>query len=601
MSAKIKALFSSSKSEVAAPAPTAPASESDLVFSPTATLAETDVTSTHNKEGSNIEKQPSSSVGVDEVDGLVYPTGIKLKLILMSMLLVNFLVALDQTIVAAAVPVIANDFRALSDVGWYGSAYLLTGTALQPLFGKAFWFFSKKWLFIGCLVTFEVGSIICAAAQSSKVFIVGRAIAGIGFGGLYIGILAIVATVLPVSRQALFTSVIGACYGLGATIGPVIGGTFTSKVTWRWCFWINVPIGGVALVIAIVFLNPAEKKQELSVMQRLARMDWIGTTFLLGSIISLLLALQDGGVVSAWNSPKQKGLLVAFGLLFVMFFITQYFMKENASINLRVLRQRSIFLACLMNLTIGSVYFALLYYVPIYFQAVRGSTPIHSGVQALALIGSAIASVIVSGGLVEAFKGRFNPEMYFGTICASIGCGLLSMLTPSTSTGKWVGYQLLAGGIGAAFMLPYIASQIILPAADRPAGATATIFFQTLGATIFVSVANAIYQNKFLEYIQAIPGLDVGAVVASGVSSFREIVPEALLPAVILAANTVSLSNPPSDVLVAIAHTVVTFQAVSKVFLGLTMLSIFGFLCSTGIEWATIKEGDEVNLGGGGA
>ncbi|KAK4699399.1 hypothetical protein P7C70_g6862, partial [Phenoliferia sp. Uapishka_3] len=321
MSAKIKALFSKAPSELQSPEQSQPTDIAPRVggtASPAETLAEVETNAAEKeKEGANIEKQPTSGTTNNQEAGL--PTGLKMQLICLSLLLVNFLVALDQTIVAAAVPVIANDFHALSDVGW------------------------------------------------------------------------------------------------------------------------NVPIGGVSLAIAFLFLNPHEPVQPLSVRERLVRMDWIGTTFLLGSIISLLLALQvrqnvglpflllmnvplhqDGGLVHPWNSPREKGLIIAFALLFILFFITQWVMKENASINLRVLRHRSIFLAALVNLTVGSVYFALLYYVPIYFQAVRGSTPIHSGVQALALIGSAIVTVIVSGGLVEAFKGRFNPEMYssFGFLCS---------------------------------------------------------------------------------------------------------------------------------------------------------------------------------------
>ncbi|KAM0751612.1 MFS general substrate transporter [Meredithblackwellia eburnea MCA 4105] len=554
-----------------------PQSSSPTPPSEAGTLAEPELTSDKNKLDNQAEKALNPEVQEDESQ---YPSGIKLNLILMSMLLVNFLVALDQTIVAAAVPVIANDFHALSDVGWYGSAYLLTGTALQPLFGKAFAFFPKKWLFLACVTIFEVGSIICAASHDSKTFIVGRAIAGVGFGGLYIGILAIISVVLPVAKQGTFTSLIGACYGIGATIGPVIGGSFTTKVTWRWCFWINVPIGGVALVCALLFLNPKEPVQELSATERLKRMDWVGTVFLLGAVICLLLALQDGGVKHPWGDSRIYGLIIGFVLLFAAFQIVQVVMGENASINLRVLRMRSIGFAAAMNFTVGSTYFAALYYVPIYFQAVRGSSAIHSGVQALALIGAAIVTVIVSGALVESMNGRFNPQMYFGMGMAAIGMGLLSTLTPETSTGKWVGYQLIAGCIGAAFMLPYMSSQIILKPADRPHGATATIFYQTLGATILVSTANAIYQNELLNGLKKIPGLDVETVLASGVSSFRELVPANLLPAVILAAN----------------------YAVSRVFIGLAVIASVGFLFSLPIEWALIDPSEtKANLAGGAA
>ncbi|KAI5477804.1 hypothetical protein MNV49_005888 [Pseudohyphozyma bogoriensis] len=462
---------------------------------------------------SDVEKGKELQPAAEAID---YPHGLKLILLMIALLLTNLLVALDQTIVAAALSTIANDFHALSDVGW---------------------------------------SIICAAAHESSTFIVGRAIAGAGFGGLYIGVLAITAASFPLERQADFISIIGAIYGLGATTGPV-------------------PIGGATMGIILLFLNPPVKKQSLAAIDRLKRVDWLGTAFLLGSVICLLLSLQDGGVNNPWNSSKIIGLLVGFGVLMICFFGVQYWMKEDASINLRILRKRSMAFSSALNVAVGTAYFSNLYFVPIYFQAVRGSSAIRSGVETLALIIGIIFMIIVAGSIVTKF-GSFNVQMLLGIAMASIGTGLISTFDANTPQPKWVGYQLLAGfGIGLTAMMPYMCSQIILKPEEREAGATIAIFAQTLGATIFVSGSQAIYQNKLRNGILLIPGLDVEAVLGSGVSAFREIVPSNLLPAVI-------------DVAV---------KALSDVFLAVAIIAAFGFFMALGVEWKRLTPGEKVDM-----
>lgn len=485
---------------------------------------------------------------IEKVAEYEYPHGLKLSSILVALFVTEFLVGLDQTIVAAAIPKISNDFNALNQIGWYGSAYLLTSCSLQPLYGRAYAYFPQKLVFILALVLFELGSVVSAVAQSSPVFILGRALQGAGYAGLFIGLLAIGSVCLPIHLQPLFTAMIGGAYGLGAVLGPLIGGALTSKVSWRWAFWINLPPGALTALVIYFFCHPPPLPQTLSVKDRFKQMDWFGAGLLLSSTVCLLMALQDGGIITPWRSAKIIGLLVGFFMILVAFFLLQFYLKDNSSISMRLLGQRNLFAIAFLNFTVGATYYSLLYYVPVFFQAVQGSTPIRSGVQMLPIILPVVAGNVGTGWLVSHYR-TYHWEMLIGAALSAIGAGLLATMDASTGLGKWVVFQLIAGaGMGSVYMQGYIATQATLPVKDRHRGASVVVFTQLWGATLWVSTSEAIYQCRLLAGITNIPGLDIASVVDSGVSKFRDVVPAALLPEVVAAA-----ANSLFDVFVAIA------------------------------------------------
>lgn len=472
-----------------------------------------------------------------------YITGVRLALVAVSINLFVFLVALDQTIVSTAIPDVTNQFNSFSDVGWYGSAYLLTSTAFQPLFGRLYSSFNIKYIYLLALFIFEIGSLICGVANDSPTFIVGRAIAGLGLAGGYAGSMIIVNVVAPLSQRPLLTSLMGATYGVGGTIGPLIGGAFTSHTTWRWCFYLNLVFYALVGPAILFFLNMPKVKHEKTVWKRLVIIDWLGSILILCSLISLLLVLQWGGLKYKWSDSKIIGLIVGFFIIGVAFIVDQYFMGENATIPFRMFKQRTVAFGTMVNFGVAGAYFTMLYFLPIYFQSVLGSSAIRSGVQTLPFIVAVIFTVTITGGIVNK-TGVYIPMLLIGTFLTAIGGGMLYFLEPDSSQARWAGLQFFAGfGPGMAWMLPFIASSAALPPADIALGSAVVIFFQTLGGTIFVSVAQSVFQNKFVINLERIPGVDAQQIVAKGVSAFRAFTPPELLPAVVDAANRALQKN----------------------------------------------------------
>lgn len=245
------------------------------------------------------EEQPEedlAQVRTTATEDIVYPSGFKLAFLLASIFVSMFLVSLDRLIISTAIPQITDDFHSVTDIGWYGSAYLLSNSAFQLMYGKVYTFFSIKAVFLTAIALFEIGSAICGAAPNSVAFIVGRAVAGLGSAGIMSGAIVILIYSVPLHKRPLYQGMFGAIFGLSSVVGPLLGGAFTSRVTWRWCFYINLPFGGVAIALLIFLLDiPEREETKRSLRSKLAQLDAIGTTVFLPGVVCLLLALQWGG------------------------------------------------------------------------------------------------------------------------------------------------------------------------------------------------------------------------------------------------------------------------------------------------------------------
>ncbi|KAK6532063.1 hypothetical protein TWF694_003226 [Orbilia ellipsospora] len=509
-----------------------------------------------------------------------YPTAWKLAIISIALCLSVFCMALDNTIIATAIPKITDHFKSLDDVGWYGSAYMLTTCSFQLLFGKFYTFYSVKWVYLTALMIFEVGSIVCAAAPTSTALIIGRAIAGIGSAGIFAGALLIVAQTVPLEKRPTYTGMIGSMYGLASVAGPLLGGVFTDseKLTWRWCFWINLPFGAVTVAFIVFFYTDIRQSKATATTwkERLEQFDLHGTAVFMPAIICLLLALQWGGSKYPWNNGRIIALLVIAGLLLIAFVAIQIWKQDKATVPPRILKQRSVASGAWFVAMLGSAFFVLVYFVPIWFQAIKSVSATKSGIMNLPMILSLVLMSIVAGGLVTA-TGYYNPFIIGSSILATIGAGLMSTWEVDTNHSKWIGYQALFGiGIGMGMQQPLIAVQNVLKTRDIATGTAVIIFAQTLGGALSISIAQNVFNNQLIKNLATeVPNLDVNIVLSTGATSLKSTLPSEFLPGVLKAYN-LSLTQ--------------TFY-IAVAYMG---LSIFGAI---GMEWKSVK-GKKIEMGG---
>ncbi|CAG9988255.1 unnamed protein product [Clonostachys byssicola] len=386
-------------------------------------------------------------------------------LTVLSLTVGTLLVAIDTTIISVAIPQIATDFTAFSHVGWYGSAYLFTVTAFQPAFGSVFRFFNAKWAYLGSVVIFEVGSILCAAAPVSEVFILGRAVQGVGAAGLYQGALSIIGFTVPLDKRPMIIGIVLSVFGLAVCFGPPVGGILTDDVTWRWCFWINLPIGAAAFVLLLFIMKmpqSSQPEQNLSFREKVAKLDFLGIVLTIAAVCCLVLALQFGSQEQVWNSRRIIGLFVGAGLLLILLGLSQWWKQESATIPLRILRQRSIFMGALFLFFLEMAIYVYLFYLPFYFQSAQMVDAKQSGIRAIPLGLSQIFAVVTCSYLVTVF-GYYVPFMVAGQLVAIVGNVLLSRISVDTATAVWATYLVITGiGTGMGLQMPFTAVQLVL-------------------------------------------------------------------------------------------------------------------------------------------
>lgn len=287
-------------------------------------------------------------------------------------------------------------------MGWYASIYQLSTSSLQMLSGKIYSKFNIKWTYLFWFVIFETGSLICGVSRSSYVFITGRAIAGAGAAGLLNGSLTIAASIVPFERQPRLIGTMVGLSQLGLVLGPLLGGVFTSYPGWRWCFYINLPIGAIVF-LGIIFVHIPEhsvKPRALDVLRNLHNeLDLFGFALLTPATVMLLLALESGGITHEWGASEVIGLFCGSGACFVLWVCWNYYRGDEALIPFSILKRQAMWSCSIIQWANMSVIFTASYYLPLYFQAIKGTTPSMSGVYVMPSIGSQLVFAVLSGVL----------------------------------------------------------------------------------------------------------------------------------------------------------------------------------------------------------
>ncbi|KKK23522.1 hypothetical protein P175DRAFT_0499634 [Aspergillus ochraceoroseus IBT 24754] len=500
-----------------------------------------------------------------------YPAKWRLALITIALCLSVFCMALDNTIIATAIPRITDQFHALDDVGWYGAAYLLTTSSLQLIFGKLYSFYSIKWIYLTALFIFELGSFVCGITPNSTGLILGRAVAGIGSAGIFSGAVLIVSRTVPLAQRPAYMGLLGAMYGIASVAGPLMGGAFTDHVTWRWCFYINLPFGLVTAIFIVFFFTPPGKQNKLniSLLEQLRQMDLEGTALFIPGVVCLLLALQWGGTTYPWRSGRIIALFIVFGILIIGFIWVQIWKQERATVPPRVFKNRNVWGSAIFGAFLGSAFFVMVYYIPIWFQAIKAASAVKSGIMNLPMILSLVIMSMIAGGVVT-MVGYYTPFMLVSSVLMSIGAGMISTFKVDSGSSVWIGYQILFGfGVGSGMQQTMVAVQASLPAADIPIGTAIMMFSQTLGGALFIAVAQNIFQNQLVSQIVAshVQGLDPQTIIDTGATQIQTLIAKQYLPVVLEAYNA------------ALTHTYYVAVAMAS-------LSIFGALC---VEWRSVK------------
>ncbi|KAL2173555.1 major facilitator superfamily domain-containing protein, partial [Thermothelomyces heterothallicus CBS 202.75] len=379
------------------------------------------------------------------------------------------------------------------------------------------------------VLIFMVGSAIGAGAMNSTTIIVGRAVQGLGLGGVLTGSIILVTENAPLRKRPIFFGVLMACMNIGAIIGPLIGGALTSNASWRWCFLINIPIGLAVIVILLFFVRSTPSKDhDRPWADKLKHLDPLGAALILPCVVCLVLALQWAGSAYSWDSWRIILLWVLGGLLAVAFAVAQIARPEVATIPPRVAAQRTVAASFWYQTLTGGVMMVVTYWLPVWFQAIQGVSPVESGTRTIAMVLSQALGSIMGGGLAQLI-GFPSPVMMAGSTLAAVGSGMLTTLSVREPSAHWIGYQILVGlGLGFGTQQASLAVQTVLADEDIPSGISLVFFGMQLGGSVFVCIAQNLFNQRFVRLVTraAIPAVDDPSALlsASGATRITDVV-----------------------------------------------------------------------------
>ncbi|KAI2687739.1 hypothetical protein DTO012A7_3692 [Penicillium roqueforti] len=418
--------------------------------------------------------------------------------ILVAICFVGMMTALEGTITSTALPSIIADLGGGDRYVWAVNGYFLAMTALQPLQGQLANVFGRRWPTIISTATFILGSGIGGGASNMSMLIAGRVIQGVGAGGINVLIEIIVCDLIPLRQRGQYIGMIFGVIALGTALGPLFGGLIVQHTTWRWVFYLNLPIGGVALVILILFLH-VKYNQEKTFADKLTQIDWLGNVLFVATISAILIALSWAGAVYPWSSyhvivPLVIGML---GLVGFMLFEASPRLAPHPMMPLHLFSNRTSAIAFILTFLHGIITIWALFFLPVYFQGVLGSSTTRSGIQLLPTI-LALVPFAGLGGTLMSKLGQYRFIHGAGFALVIIGFGLLTLLDERSNTGSWVGFQIIQSA-GAGLVIPTLLPAVLAPLTEADTAlATATwSFLRTFGMMWGTAIPAAILNNRF--------------------------------------------------------------------------------------------------------
>ncbi|KAI2621841.1 major facilitator superfamily domain-containing protein [Hypoxylon sp. NC1633] len=428
----------------------------------------------------------------------------------------TLLAALEHTVVTVAAPVILTDLQLRENYVWVTNAFFICSASFQPLLGQFCNIFGRRWVFITIIAIFTLGSGICGSASTGGMLIAGRAVQGVGSGGIILMSNVIISDLVPLRQRGNYVAIVLAIFGIGTSLGPFIGGAFVNSTTWRWVFWINLPIGGTSLVLMFLFLHVNFDK-EMSFSQKIKRIDFIGNALLMASTIAILYSLTNAGTVYPWSSwHTLVPLIIGLSGLFVFAGYEAGGFSQEPVMPVRLFTHRTSMIVLVNTFLNSTLYFWFFYFLPLYFQAVALYSPYRTGYsllpQSLAGIpGAAIAAIALSRW------GKFKPLHFAGFAVTTLGLGLLSTMSENTSIAEWAVFQCIGAlGIGIVIDTLLPAFQAPVSEADQATVTAAWSFVRAFGSIWGVAIPAAIFNNRVDELLGTVSDPEVRRLLAAG-------------------------------------------------------------------------------------